>query len=232
MTNVSEGSPVHHSPLYAMGACHNGGMSETEPPASFEPLTPLAFLERTVRVFPAKTAVVYGDRRWTYAEFGQRIGRLAGALLRAGVRPGDRVAMIAPNVPELLEAHFAVPRVGAALVAINTRLQAPEVGYILNHSRARIVFADPELAPRVQAEALEAGPTLVNLEDSIGGATGSPLDGPTFAEFVDGADVLSPAAGVDDEERITSINYTSGTTGRPKGVMYTHRGSALNALSR
>ncbi len=231
MTNVSEGSPVHHSPLYAMGACHNGGMSETEPPASFEPLTPLAFLERTVRVFPAKTAVVYGDRRWTYAEFGQRIGRLAGALLRAGVRPGDRVAMIAPNVPELLEAHFAVPRVGAALVAINTRLQAPEVGYILNHSRARIVFADPELAPRVQAEALEAGPTLVNLEDSIGGATGSPLDGPTFAEFVDGADVLSPAAGVDDEARIASINYTSGTTGRPKGVMYTHRGSALNALS-
>ena len=94
MTNVSEGSPVHHSPLYAMGACHNGGMSETEPPASFEPLTPLAFLERTVRVFPAKTAVVYGDRRWTYAEFGQRIGRLAGALLRAGVRPGDRVATI------------------------------------------------------------------------------------------------------------------------------------------
>ncbi len=208
-------------------------MSETDAPASYEPLTPLVFLERTVRVFPNKTAVVYGGNRWTYAQFAERVGRFAGALIRAGVEPGDRVAVLAPNVPELLEAHFAVLRVRAALVAINTRLQAGEVGYILDHSGARVVLVDPELAPRV-ADApggLAARPTLVNLEDPVAGATGSPLDGPTFAEFVDGAEVLPVACHVDDEGRVTSINYTSGTTGRPKGVMYTHRGAALNALS-
>ena len=208
-------------------------MSETDAPASYEPLTPLVFLERTVRVFPNKTAVVYGGNRWTYAQFAERVGRFAGALIRAGVEPGDRVAVLAPNVPELLEAHFAVLRVRAVLVAINTRLQAGEVGYILDHSGARVVLVDPELAPRV-ADApggLAARPTLVNLEDPVAGATGSPLDGPTFAEFVDGAEVLPVACHVDDEGRITSINYTSGTTGRPKGVMYTHRGAALNALS-
>jgi len=208
-------------------------MSETDAPASYEPLTPLAFLERTVRVFPNKTAVVYGGNRWTYAQFAERVGRFAGALIRAGVEPGDRVAILAPNVPELLEAHFAVLRVRAALVAVNTRLHAGEVGTILDHSGARVVLVDPEFAPRV-ADApggLAARPTLVNLEDPVAGATGSPLDGPTFAEFVDGAEVLPVACHVDDEERITSINYTSGTTGRPKGVMYTHRGAALNALS-
>ncbi|MDH3497836.1 MAG: long-chain-fatty-acid--CoA ligase [Gemmatimonadota bacterium] len=208
-------------------------MSETDAPASFEPLTPLAFLERTVRVFPNKTAVVYGGDRWTYAQFAERVGRFAGALLRAGVEPGDRVAVLAPNVPELLEAHFAVLRVRAALVAINTRLQAGEVGYILDHSGARVVLVDPELAPRVKdvPGGLAARTTLVNLEDPVAGATGSPLDGPTFAEFVDGAEVLPVACRIDDEDRVTSINYTSGTTGRPKGVMYTHRGAALNALS-
>jgi fatty-acyl-CoA synthase len=208
-------------------------MSETDAPASYEPLTPLAFLERTVRVFPNKTALVYGGNRWTYAQFAERVGRFAGALIRAGVEPGDRVAILAPNVPELLEAHFAVLRVRAVLVAVNTRLHAGEIGTILDHSGARVVLVDPELAPRV-ADApgvLAARPTLVNLEDPVAGATGSPLDGPTFAEFVDGAEVLPVACHVDDEERITSINYTSGTTGRPKGVMYTHRGAALNALS-
>ena len=119
-------------------------MSET----AFDPLTPLAFLERTVRVFPNKTAVVYGDRRWSYSQFAERIGRFAGGLLRAGVGPGDRVAVLAPNVPEMLEAHFAVLRIGAVLVTINTRLNESEVGYILNHSGARVVIADVELAPR------------------------------------------------------------------------------------
>ena len=201
-------------------------------PANRDPLTPLAFLERTVRVFPDKTAVVYGEGRQSYAEFAESVGRFAGALARAGVEPGDRVAVLAPNVPALLAAHFAVLRVRAALVAINTRLNPAEVGYILNHSGAKVVIADPELAPRV-AEApggLEARPTLVNLHDPVAGMTGSPLDGPSFDEFVDGAEVLPVTGGVDDEDRITSINYTSGTTGRPKGVMYTHRGAAINAL--
>src|SRR5258705_6208722 len=201
-------------------------------PVSRDELTPLVFLERTVRVFPDKTAVVYGETRRTWAEFGEDVGRFAGALVRAGVVPGDRVAVLAPNVPALLAAHFAVLLVRGALVAINTRLNESEVGYILDHSGAKVVFADPELAPRV-ADApggLGARPRLVNLEDPVAGATERVLDGPSFAEFLDGAPVLPITGGIDDENRITSINYTSGTTGRPKGVMYTHRGVALNAL--
>jgi fatty-acyl-CoA synthase len=199
---------------------------------SNDPLTPLVFLERTVRVFPDKTAVRYGDRGWTWGGFAEEIGRFAGALARSGVGPGDRVAVLAPNVPTLLAAHFSVLQLGAALVAINTRLSASEVGYILNHSGAKVVLADPELAARVAdaPDGLAASPLLVNLEDPVAGVCGSPLDGPTFDEFVDGADVLPVTGGIDDEHRITSINYTSGTTGLPKGVMYSHRGTALNAL--
>jgi fatty-acyl-CoA synthase len=132
----------------------------------------------------------------------------------------------------LLAAHFAVLRAGGVLVAINTRLNAGEVGYILDHSMARFVFCDPELAPLV-ADApggLAAEPLLVNVEDPVAGVLGSPLEGPSYGEFVDGAPVVPIAGTLDDEESLTSINYTSGTTGRPKGVMYTHRGAFLNAL--
>ncbi len=202
-------------------------------PVHLDPLTPLALLERTVRVFPGKTAWIYGDRRATWADFGRDVGRFAGALARAGVAPGDRVAFLAPNVPELLAAHFAVLLAKATLVAINTRLNADEVGYILNHSGAKVVLADPELAPQVRDApgGLRARPLLVNVEDPVAGATGAPLAGPTFAEFVDGAASVPIAGALDEEERLTSINYTSGTTGRPKGVMYTHRGAFLNALA-
>ena len=152
---------------------------------SRDALTPLAFLERTLRVFPQKTAVVYGDRRWTWSDFAEEVGRFSGALVRAGVEPGDRVAVLAPNVPAVLAAHFAVLGRRAALVTINTRLSPDEVGYILNHSGARVVLVDPELADRVSdAPPLEAAPLLVNLEDPIAGVVGSPLDGPSFDAFV------------------------------------------------
>jgi fatty-acyl-CoA synthase len=201
-------------------------------PIHIDPMTPLSFLERSVRVFPDKTAVVYEDLRWSYTEFAAEVGRLAGALQRAGVGSDERVAFLTPNVPAMLVAHFAVLRVRAVLVAINTRLNAEEVGYILNHSGAKIVFADPELAPKV-AEApggLDTDPMLVNVLDPLAGFTQSVLDGPTYDEFVEGADVISIEMDLDDEDRTTSINYTSGTTGRPKGVMYTHRGAFLNAF--
>ena len=201
--------------------------------ASFDPLSPLSLLERTVRVFPDRTAVVYGDLRVSYADFAERVGRFAGALARAGVEPGDRVAILAPNVPAVLEAHFAVLRVRAVLVTINTRLAAAEVGYILEHSGARLAIVDPEHAATVR-EALRGNatpPSLVNLEDPVAGLTGAELDGPGFDEFAAGAEVLPIGGPIDDEQRVTSINYTSGTTGRPKGVMYTHRGALLNAVS-
>ena len=197
---------------------------------SSDPLSPLRLLERTVRVFPDRTAVVHGAQRWTYARFADEVGRLAGALERAGIAPGDRVAFLAPNVPELLVAHFAVLRAKAVLVAINTRLGPAEVAYILEHSGAKLAFCDVELAPSM-AE-VGTGVSFVNVEDPEAGLTGTPLPGPTYTEFVAGAPVL-PVDGfeLDDEDRITSINYTSGTTGRPKGVMYTHRGAFLNAFA-
>jgi fatty-acyl-CoA synthase len=202
------------------------------PQLHLDPMTPLGLFERTLRVFPERPAVVYGELRWSYRRFAEEVGRLAGALVRAGVGPGDRVAFLAPNVPALLAAHFAVLQVRAVLVAINTRLQAEEVGYILNHSGAKVVCCDPELSGAVPGApgGLAARPLLVNLEDPVAGVLGRPLDGPSWAEFVDGAPVLPVRADLDDEDRVSSINYTSGTTGRPKGVMYTHRGAFLNAL--
>lgn len=201
-------------------------------PVSSDPLTPLAFFERTVRVFPNKTAVVYGTQRWSWAEFAAEVGRLAGGLRRAGVEPGDRVAFLLPNVPILLAAHFAVLQLRAVLVTINTRLMAAEIGHILNHSGAKVVLVDPELAPPIQAISadLSAKPMFVNVEDPVAGVLGTPLPGPSYAEFVDAAEVLPATLLVDDEQRLLSINYTSGTTGKPKGVMYSHRGVALNAL--
>jgi fatty-acyl-CoA synthase len=198
---------------------------------SRDTLTPLRLVERTVRVFPDGIAVVYGDLRWSYRDFAHEIGRLAGALAQVGVEPGDRVAVLAPNVPALLSAHFAVPRLGAVLVAINTRLHPEEVGYILDHSGARVVLCDVELAPLVRdAGASSSSALLVNVEDEAAGRRGRPLAGPSYAELVAGAPVLPLAFDLDDEDRVLSINYTSGTTGRPKGVLYTHRGAYLNAF--
>ena len=208
-------------------------MSVSGLPVAFDALTPLALLERTVRVFPDQPAVVYGETRTTWAGFAEQVGRFAGALVRAGALPGDRVAVLAPNVPVALAAHFAVLRVRGVLVMINTRLAAAEIAYILDHSGAKIVLVDPELAPRIlEAEGVRAArPLFVNVEDPVAGVLGAPLPGPRFTEFVDGAPLLSPSAPIDDEQRVLSINYTSGTTGRPKGVMYTHRGALLNALA-
>jgi fatty-acyl-CoA synthase len=207
------------------------------PPGSavhLDAMTPLSLMERTLRVFPDRPAVIYGESRLSQREFAAEVGRLAGALVRAGVESGDRVAFLAPNVPALLAAHFAVLQVQAVLVAINTRLQAEEVAYILGHSGARLVFCDVELAPVVEGALafLPSRPQLVNVEDPAAGQVGRPLDGPSYAEFTEGAEVLPVRASVDDEERICSINYTSGTTGRPKGVMYTHRGAFLNAFAQ
>ena len=206
-------------------------MSSDVHAVSRDALTPLRLLERTVRVFPDEIAVVHGDLRWSYRELSREVGRLAGALARAGVARGDRVAFLAPNVPALLAAHFAVPRLGAVLVAINTRLHPDEVGYILDHSGARVVLCDVELAPLVRdAPASAGGALLVNVEDEQAGHRGRPLAGPSYEAFVGGAPALPLAFELDDEERVLAINYTSGTTGRPKGVMYTHRGAYLNAF--
>jgi fatty-acyl-CoA synthase len=182
-------------------------------------LSPVSFLRRSAYVFPDKVAVVHGERRYTYRQFDERVNWVASALVAAGIEPGDRVAFLAPNIPALLEAHYAVPAAGAVLVAINTRLGQEEVSYILDHSGARMVFVDHELEHLVKG----AGVPTVRIDD-----TGEPGD--PYEDFLAGGSSSPFERPLEDEEQTISINYTSGTTGRPKGVMYTYRGAYLNAL--
>ena len=192
-------------------------------------LTPLLYLERSAQVFGEKTAIVHGSQRITYREMAEHATRLARALEASGIGPGDRVAYLCPNIPEMLIAHFGVPLAKAVLVAINTRLSGPEIAYILSHSGARVLVADTELLPAA-APHLGGCPGLeeVIAIDEMG--LGSSVDSVSYSEFLDrGSDEPLPWR-VDDEFRTISINYTSGTTGRPKGVMYTHRGAYLNAM--
>jgi fatty-acyl-CoA synthase len=188
-----------------------------QPAVHLTRLTPVTFLERTAAAFPARTAVVDGERRLTWADLRERVRRLAVALQDAGIEKGDRVAFLAPNVTELLEAHYGVPAAGAVLVAINTRLNADEVGYILEHSGSRMLVVDPSLASLA-----ENAPVERVLVTGPGGA---------YEDFLGGAPDGEPSDRLESEDDTISINYTSGTTGRPKGVMYTHRGAYLNALA-
>src|ERR687888_1071697 len=181
-------------------------------------LTPLAFLERSASAFPDRVGVVDGDRRLTWADVRERVRRLAKALQEAGIEKGDRVAFLAPNTAELLEAHYAVPAAGGVLVAINTRLMPEEIAYILEHSGARLLAVDSSLADQVSGAEVER--MLV-----CG-------DGGDYEDFLASAGDGEPEDRLESEDDTISINYTSGTTGRPKGVMYTYRGAYLNALNR
>ncbi len=196
-----------------------------------DPLTPLVMLMRTARVFPKREAVVHGKLRWNWTQFSEQVGRMAGALRRAGVGYGDRVAILAPNTPAHLVAHFAMPLLGAPLVSINTRLAPAEIAYILDHCGAKILLLDPELAPPLDAILPErrALQQVIEIPDGIVAARPGKLAWDTFAAD---APVLPIENTVQDEEDVISINYTSGTTGMPKGVMYTHRGAYLNAVNQ
>lgn len=190
-------------------------------------LTPLRFLEWAAAVYPSRTAIVHGPRTLTYAEFAGEVERMAAGLRRC-IQPGDRVAVLAPNIPELLIAHYGVPLAGGVLVALNTRLARPEVQDILEHSGARVVMADSTLVDRVVD--FSAGSTI-EIHDSESKTTPQGAGIPYERFLLEGDDV-GPGRGwhIDGEQSLISINYTSGTTGRPKGVMYSHRGAYLNAL--
>ncbi len=185
-------------------------------------LNPVSFLERSSAVFPDKTAVVHGPRRYTYRQLQERANRLASGLRRAGLRRHDRVAFLCPNIPAMLEAHYGIPAAGGILVAINIRLSTDEIGYILQHSGARFLFVDAELESLVKPLDL-AGLRVVRVDDT--GAAGDP-----YEDFL-ATGAPEPVPGwLEDEEETIAINYTSGTTGRPKGVMYTYRGAWINAV--
>ena len=183
-------------------------------------LSPLTFLQRSELVYPDKVAVVHEQRRYTYREIGERVRRLASALRRAGLEKGDRVAFIAPNIPALLEAHYGVPAAGGVLVPINYRLNGSEVQSIVEHSGARFVFVDHEFEQLTDDVSVER---TVRIDD-----TGE--DGDPYEQFLsEGSGDQQPAV-LEDESEPISINYTSGTTGRPKGAVYHYRGAYLNAL--
>jgi fatty-acyl-CoA synthase len=183
-------------------------------------LNPLAFLERSVLVYPDRVAVVHEDRRYTYQEFGARCNQLASALRRAGLEKGDRVAFICPNTPALLEAHFGVPAAGGILVALNYRLNRADIARILEHSGARFLFVDHEFEHLAKgADVVRA----VRVDDT--GAPGDPYE----AFLAEGSSKPVPSV-LEHEDEPISINYTSGTTGKPKGAVYHYRGAYLNAL--
>ncbi|QCX26315.1 AMP-binding protein [Nocardioides jishulii] len=202
-------------------------------PANHSALTPLRFLERSAEVFPDKTAILHGERSYTYAQFADETQALAAALAR-DVAPGERVAVLTPNVPESIFAHFAAPLAKTVLVALNTRLTRPEIAQILNHCQARVLLVDSELVERIEG-IRELVPGLakvieVNDSESRHAPSGSAEVTGDYASYV-AAGVSEPLPwAVDDEQGVISINYTSGTTGTPKGVMYSHRGAYLASL--
>ena len=185
-------------------------------------LNPVDFLYRSASVFPDKVAVIHGDRRYTYRAFAERVNRLASHLRASGLQKNDRVAFLSPNTPALLEAHYAVPAAGGILVAVNPRLTSQEIDSILKHSGSRFLFVDAELSPIIEPLVLKDY-HVIRIDD-----TGSPED--PYEAFLQAGSAEQPAGWLQDEEEPIAINYTSGTTGNPKGVVYTYRGCYLNAL--
>ena len=200
-------------------------------PANFQPLTPLGFLARSAEVFPDRVAIIHGPQRTSYAEFYARARRLASAMRAAGIAPGQTVAALLLNTPPMLEAHYGVPMAGAVLNALNTRLDAAGIAFILGHGEAQLVIVDSELAPLLlDALALVEGPAplVVEYTDPTAEAARAGL-GPDYEDFLAGGDPAFAWEMPGDEWDAISLNYTSGTTGNPKGVVYHHRGASLLA---
>src|SRR5262245_28032731 len=189
--------------------------------ANATPLTPLSFLAWAAHVYPTKPAVIHGDRAYTYAEFAARCRRLASALARRGVGRGDTVAVMAPNVPALLEAHYAVPGLGAILNALNVRLDARTIAFCLGHGGARALLTDAEFAPTVRAALSQTKQRVLVVDiDDPEGPSGERLGTLTYEALLAEGDPDFEWSGPVDEWDALSLLYTSGTTGDPKGVVY------------
>ncbi len=199
--------------------------------ANYVPLSPLAFLERTAAVYPTRTSVIHGPRRYTWAETQARCRRLASALRKHGIGKGDTVAVMAPNVPELFEAHFGVPMAGAVLNALNIRLDAETIAFILTHGEAKALITDREFSPVIEKALarLEKRPLVIDIDDAlaVGGKKLGALD---YEALLAEGDPTWAGERPADEWDAIALNYTSGTTGNPKGVVYHHRGAYLNAI--
>ena len=201
-------------------------------PANHQPLTPLSLLDRAALVHPQRTAVIHGDWSCTYAEFHARAKRLASALAAAGIGRNDTVSCLLHNTPPMLDAHYGVPMIGAVLNALNTRLDAAGIAFILDHAETKFLIVDAEMWPLAEAALAraEAAPQIIIWRDPTAPETHGPAEGKAdYDDFIAAGDPDFTGEGPLDEWDAISLNYTSGTTGDPKGVVYHHRGAMLLA---
>jgi 3-(methylthio)propionyl---CoA ligase len=201
-------------------------------PANHAPLTPLGFIERAAYVYPGRTAVIHGKRRFTWRETYARCRRLASALAKRGIGAGDTVAVMLTNTPEMYECNFGVPMSGAVLNALNTRLDAEAIAFMLDHGGAKVLITDREFSSTIErALALAKGkPFVIDVDDGEYSGPGRCIGSIDYEAFIADGDPQFAWKPPEDEWNAISLNYTSGTTGNPKGVVYHHRGAYLNAI--
>jgi fatty-acyl-CoA synthase len=200
-------------------------------PANYAALTPLSFIDWSARVYPNRIAVIHGEGRFTWAETYARARRLASALAARGVTVGDTVAVLLANTPEMYEAHFGVPMTGAVLNTLNTRLDARTIAFMLEHGEARVLIVDREFSTLAAAalDMIEHRPLVIDVDDPLYDGAGERV-GTEYETFLSVGDPEYAWQPPSDEWNAVSLNYTSGTTGNPKGVVYHHRGAYLNAI--